>query len=46
MVYIIQQLMIMKYLYKIYPLPELVYIFCLNKSRVSLNLLYITIDEN
>ena len=34
----------MKYLYKVYPLPELVYIFVYNNSRVSLNLLYITID--
>ena len=28
-----------------YPLPGLVYIFVYNNSRVSLNLLYITIDE-
>ena len=32
--------MIMKY-----PLPELVSIFVYNNSSVSLNLLYITIDE-
>ena len=31
MVYIIQQLMIMKYLFKVYPLPELVCIFCLQQ---------------
>ena len=27
-----------------YPSPELVYIFVYNNSRISLNLLYITID--
>ena len=41
MVYIIQQKMIMKYLYKV---PELVYIFCLQFSCIF-DLLYITIDE-
>ena len=41
-VYILQQLMIYNCIK--YPLSELVYTFY-NNSRVSLNLLYITIDE-
>ena len=43
MLYFIQQLII--YTCIKYSLPELVYIFVYNNSRVSLNLLYITIDE-
>ena len=43
MVHIIQIIMI--YTCIKYPLPELVIFFVYDNSRVSLNLLYITIDE-